>query len=283
MLYLKNEAGAELNIYKNPFFRISNIDGLTTYAGNLASSSSAYADGDEVTNAQAQPRSIVIDLTINDGAGVQAAIDYITAVVKPKKEIYLIWKTAKLEKSINGIVEGIDAPRFTADGQTIVQISLHCGFPWWEDVKSIITEIAEALPLFYLRNGFAINSEGVAVKKPLGEIDLNKTKSFINDGAVAVGMDISIVAVGTVINPSLRRDNGDYIGFNLTMNAGDEIKISTHTGNKSITLNGANAINKITRGSSLMQLEVGEQQFTIAADEGARYCYFTIAFKKLYL
>lgn len=283
MLSLKNEAGAMLNLFKNPFFRVSNIDGLTTYAGNLASSSSAYADGDEVTNAQAQPRSIVIDLTLADGANVQAAIDEITAVVKPKKEISLIWKTAKIEKSINGVVEGIDAPRVTNDGVIIVQISLHCGFPWWEDAKSIITEIAEALPLFYLRNGFLIDSEGKAEKKPLGEIDLNKTKAFNNDGAVAVGMDISIVAVGTVVNPSLRRDNGDFIGFNLTMNAGDEIKISTHTGNKSITLNGSNAMNKITRGSSLMQLEVGEQQFTIAADEGVSYCYFTIAFKKLYL
>lgn len=274
--------GAELHLFNNPLFKVSHIDGLTTYAGDIASSSSAYADGDEVTNAKAQPRSIVIDLTITDGVDVQTAIDAITGVVKPKREIKLIWAKSARVKSISGVVEGIDAPRFTDSG-VIVQISIHCGRPWWEDTEQIITEIAEAIDLFHFENGFLINDFGEAEGLPLGEIDLNRTKAFNNDGIVEVGMDISIVAVGTVVNPSLRRDNGDFIGLNATLQAGDEIRISTHTGRKSITLNGSNAMNKIMRGSSLMQLEVGEQQFTIAADEGAAFCYFTLAFKKMYL
>ncbi len=282
MFILENEMGAQLNLFSNPLFNVSHIDGLTTYAGDIASSSSAFADGDEVTNAKAQPRSILIDLTITQGIDVQTAIDAITGVVKPKRDIRLIWEKSAHVKSITGVIEGIDAPRFTDSG-VIVQISIHCGRPWWEDAEQIVTEIAEAIDLFHFECGFVIDDFGEAEGLPLGEIDLNRTKAFNNDGIVEVGMDISIVAVGTVVNPSLRRDNGDYIGFNVTLQAGDEIKISTHTGRKSITINGINAMSKITRGSSLMQLEVGEQQFTIAADEGAAFCYFTLSYKKMYL
>lgn len=277
MFILKNKAGAELKLTGNPLFVLSYIEGLTKYAGNLSSSTSASADGDTVTNAQALPRDIVIDLTIKDGVEVQSALDAIKAVVKPKEEISLFWNN----KTIAGIVSDMDAPRFSE--RVVLQISLHCSDPWWQDVQRVITEIAESIPLAHFAMSFPIDAEGNVKSLPLGEIDLNRTKSFNNDGDVAVGMDISIVAVGDVVNPSLRRNNGDFIGCNVTLHEGDEIKISTHKGRKTITLNGENAINKIMRGSSFMQLNTGEQEFTLAAESGASFCYFTVSFSKMYM
>ncbi len=277
MFILKNEAGAELKLTGNPLFDLSYIEGLTKYAGNIASSTSALADGDTVTNAQALPRDIVIDLSIKDGVDVEGALNAIKSVVKPKKKVVLYWK----DKTIEGIASDMDAPRFSE--KVVLQISLHCSNPWWQSVQNVITEIAESIPLAHFAMSFLIDAEGNVESKPLGEIDLNRTKSFNNDGDVAVGMDISIVAVGEVVNPSLRRNNGDFIGCNLTLHEGDEIKISTHKGRKTITLNGANVMSKIMRGSSFMQLDTGEQEFTLAADSGASFCYFTVSFSKMYM
>lgn len=277
MFILKNKAGAKLKLTGNPLFDLSHIEGLTKYAGNLSSSTSASADGDKVTNAQALPRDIVADLTIKDGVNVQSALDEIKAIVKPKEEISLLWN----DKTIAGIVSDMDAPRFSE--KVVLQISLHCSDPWWQDVQRVITEIAESIPLAHFAMAFPIDAEGNVKSLPLGEIDLNRTKSFNNDGDVAVGMDISIVAIGDVVNPSLRRNNGDFIGCNVTLHEGDEIKISTHKGKKTITLNGENAINKIMRGSSFMQLNTGEQEFTLAAENGASFCYFTVSFSKMYM
>ena len=277
MFILKNEAGAELKLTGNPLFDLSYIEGLTKYAGNIASSTSALSDGDTVTNAQALPRDIVIDLSIKDGVDVEGALNAIKSVVKPKKKVILYWK----DKTIEGIASDMDAPRFSE--KVVLQISLHCSNPWWQSVQNVITEIAESIPLAHFAMSFLIDAEGNVESKPLGEIDLNRTKSFNNDGDVAVGMDISIVAVGEVVNPSLRRNNGDFIGCNLTLHEGDEIKISTHKGRKTITLNGANVMSKIMRGSSFMQLDTGEQEFTLAADSGASFCYFTVSFSKMYM
>ena len=277
MFILKNEAGAELKLMGNPLFDLSHIEGLTKYAGNLSSSTSAGADGDTITNAQALPRDIVLDLTIKDGVNVQSAIDVIKSVVKPKKKATLFWN----DKTIEGVASDIDAPRFAE--KVVLQISLHCSNPWWQNVQSVITEIAESISLAHFAMSFLIDDEGVVKSLPLGEIDLNCTKSFNNDGDVAVGMDLSIVAIGDVVNPSLRRNNGDFIGCNVTLHEGDEIKITTHKGRKTITINGENAINKIMRGSSFMQIETGEQEFTLAADSGARFCYFTISYSKMYM
>jgi hypothetical protein len=274
---LRNEAGAELKLSGNPLFDLSHIEGLTKYAGSMASSASASSDGDTVTNVQAQPRDIVIDLTIKDGVEVQSALDVIKTVVKPKKKLTLIWNN----RTIEGIASDMDAPRF--NNKVTLQFSLHCSDPWWREIQNIITEIAESIPLAHFAMSFLIDSEGNVEGKPLGEIDLNRTKAFNNDGDVAAGMDISIVAVGEVVNPSLRRNNGDFIGCNVTLHEGDEIKISTHKGRKTITLNGQNAMNKIMRGSSFMQLETGEQEFTLAADSGASFCYFTISYSKAYV
>ena len=207
MFILKNKAGAELRLTGNPLFDLSHIEGLTKYAGNLSSSTSAVADGDTVTNAQALPRDIVLDLTIKDGVNVQNALDEIKAIVKPKEEISLFWN----DKTISGVVSDMDAPRFSKG--VVLQISLHCSDPWWQDVQRVITEIAESISLAHFTMSFLINDEGNVESLPLGEIDLNRTKSFNNDGDVAVGMDISIVAVGDVVNPSLRRNNGDFIGI----------------------------------------------------------------------
>lgn len=277
MLILKNEAGAELKLLGNPLFDLAHIEGLTKYAGNISSSTSASSDGDTVTNVQAQPRDIVIDLTIKDGVNVQSALDVIKAIVKPKKKITLIWN----DRTIQGIASDMDAPRF--GGKVTLQFSLYCSNPWWQNVQNIITEIAESIPLAHFAMAFLIDPAGNVEGKPLGEIDLNRTKAFNNDGDVAVGMDITFVAVGEVVNPSLRRNNGDFIGCNVTLHEGDEIKISTHKGRKTITLNGENAMSKIMRGSSFMQLDTGEQEFTLAADSGASFCYFTISYSKMYV
>lgn len=119
---------------------------------------------------------------------------------------------------------------------------------------------------------------------PFGEYDTNRTKVFENSGDVSVGMEIRIIALGNVGNPIIYNSDGQFFGVNTTMQAGDEIVISTVKGKKTITKNSENIIDKIKVGSTWLQLEVGGNEFTIDSDDGTEgNMYFTVSYKQRYV
>ena len=67
------------------------------------------------------------------------------------------------------------------------------------------------------------------------------------------------------------------------MQGNDEITICTLKGQKSISKNGANVIDKILEGSTFMQIPTGDTEYTIGADSGIDNLYFTLSFKQRYI
>ena len=140
----------------------------------------------------------------------------------------------------------------------------------------------------------------------LGEYDTIRTKSFYNDGDVAVGLEINILAHETVTNPIIYDQNGNYFGLGYTlsytdvdnngnaisatvtnplvMNAGDHIVITTHKGRKTVTLNGVNIFNKIKPNSTWLQLATGDNTFAINSDdESINNMSFSLIYKQRYI
>lgn len=273
--------GDILPLTGNSNFKLTNVDGLTSANVELSSSTVASMDGDVVNNERTTPRGIVLDLTI-EGADVEAKKRYILRYIKPKQKARLHWTQNDREIEISGIIEAIEMPRFT--NTVVMQVSIYCSQPYWEDIAFVVQEISEVLNLHYFTNYendmLYFTEEGSA----FGEYDTNRTKVFENSGDVSVGMEIRIIALGNVGNPIIYNSDGQFFGVNTTMQAGDEIVISTVKGKKTVTKNGNSILGSIMPRSTWLQLEIGENEFTIDSNDGTEgNMYFTLTYKQRYV
>lgn len=271
----------------NPLFYLRHVDGMTTAGTSLASAVVGGVDGDTVNNVQALPRTIIIDLQPRAGVDVEKAKREILRVVKLKQQGGLIWTQNERTVTIAGIVETVDMPRWTE--AAIMQIALHCEQPYWEDIDDVIQQISEAINLHYFTDSPAdmlyFTDEGA----PLGEYDTIRTKSFYNDGDVSVGLEISILAHDTVTNPIIYDQYGNYFGLGyetnpLVMETGDNIVVTTHKGRKTVTFNGVNIFDKIKPNSTWLQLETGDNAFSINSDDDSiTNMSFSLIYKQRYI
>lgn len=273
--------GAEMPLLNNKYFTLIEIEGFTTVQSSIASIVVPFVDGDTITNIQAQPRSVVLYLRLKESAGIEAAKRYIFQYVKPKLTGTLQLQQDERNIQLAGLVEEIDLPRFE-QGCTMA-ITLHCSQPYWQDVDFVVAEISEIIDLHYFpidQGGLAFPTEGV----PFGAYDDDLTQELTNNGDVETGLVITIISTGTVVNPRIYNTaTGAFIGITDTLAGNDEVIISTIKGQKTITKNGANIIDKIMQGSTFLQLETGTNEFTIQADSGIDEVYFTMTFKQLYV
>jgi hypothetical protein len=294
--------GDILPLTDNPYFHLTHVDGHTTAGTSIASAIVGGVDGDFVNNIQATPRTIILDLRIKSGVDVEQAKRAILKIVKLKQQGGLIWTQGEKTVIITGIVEAVEMPRWTRE--TVMQITLHCEQPFWEDVDDVITQINEAINLHFFttnpENMLYFPEDGI----PFGEYDTIRTKSFYNDGDVAVGLEITIVAHGTVTNPIIYDQNGNYFGLGyeqetaaagagigtawfsnpFVMQAGDNVVITTHKGNKTVKYNGTVIYDKIKPQSTWLQLEAGDNQFSINSDDDSiNNMSFSLAYRQRYI
>lgn len=281
--------GDRLPLATNELFHLAHVDGMTTAATSIASSTIGGADGDVVNNVQANARPIVLDLRVRDGVSVEEAKRAVLRVVKIKQRGLLEWTQHDRTVIISGIVESVDMPRWS--NEVTIQISMYCSQPFWEDLDFIVQQINEAVDLHYFTDSASdmlyFPEDGI----PLGEYDTIRTKRFHNNGDVAVGLEISIVAFDTVTNPIIYDGNGNFFGVGygdgarrVQMQAGDVVTITTHKGNKRIMLNGNSVLSKLRPQSTWLQLEAGDNLFTINSDdESITNMTFSLIYKQRYV
>ena len=281
--------GERLPLVSNDLFYLTNIDGQTAAQASIASSTTGGTDGETVNSVQANPRTIVLDLKIKSGVDVENAKRSVLKVVKLKQRGTLEWKQNGRTVLISGIVESVDMPRWT--NAVMLQIALHCDQPFWEDAESVIQEISEAIDLHYFTDSATdmlyFTDEGIV----LGEYNTTRTQEYYNNGDVAVGMEISIVAFDKVTNPIIYDGNGNFLGVGhgsgarqLVMQEGDNLVITTHRGQKTVKLNGETVIAKIKPRSTWLQMSAGSNLFTIDSDDNSlTNMAFSLIFKQRYV
>lgn len=274
--------GGILPLVGNENFALTGVDGMTQTDISLSTSTVPTMDGDMINNAQAQPRSIVLYLEVKPEKNVEEVKRLILSYVKPKLNGSLHWRQNSREIRITGMVEAIEMPRFSE--KCVMQITMYCSQPYWEDAEFLVWEISQYLDMHYFliqSGGLAFPVEGI----PFGVYDRSRRRTFTNLGDVEVGATITIIALSTVTNPIMYDlATNRFIGINDTLSAGDEVVITTQRGNKTITKNGTNIINKIMPGSSWLQVNVGTNEYMINSDDEADdNVYFTLTFKRRYV
>ena len=294
--------GDTMPLANNPLFHIVHIDGHTAASTSIASAVVGGIDGDTVNNIQATPRTIIIDLQPRSGADVEEVKRAILKVVKLKQQGGLLWTQNGRTVLISGIVEAVVMPRWT--NAAVMQITLHCEQPFWEDIDDVIQQISEAINLHYFTASPADMLYFPEDGLPLGEYDTIRTKAFHNDGDVSVGLEIRILAHDTVTNPIIYDQRGNYFGVGyeiesesggagigtawksvpFIMQAGDEVVITTHKGRKTVKYNGVNIFDKIKPNSTWLQLETGDNVFSINSDDdNISNMSFSLIYKQRYI
>lgn len=284
-----NKNGEALPLVKNSYFDLINVDGMTEAGTTISSIVIGGVDGDTINNIQAQPRGIVFDLRIKDYVNVEDAKRYILSFVKLKQRCALVWTQNARTLQIDAVVESVVMPRWKT-GVTM-QISLHCPRAFWEDIADVISQISAAKNLHYFTTTEGDMLYFPEAGIPLGEYDTSRTRTFVNTGDVAVGMTIEIMAYSTATNPIIYDQNGNFFGVGygtgdkqVVMNAGDKIIITTQAGQKNVMLNGSSVIDKIKPRSTWLQLEAGENEFSINSDDAdIDNMTFTLIYKQRYI
>ena len=273
--------GNVLDILHNELFYIADVAGLTSLTADVASSTTPSMDGDVVNMVQAQPREITLTLRFKQGVGVEQAKRTVLSTVKPKLGGTLRMTDENRTTEIAGVVTNIAMPRFSK--AVLMQITLHCSSPYWQDVENVLVELARVADLHYFpidEGGLAFPVEGVA----FGVYNTNMTETYTNEGDVECGMIITIIAVDNVVNPVIYKADGTYVGIDDTLVAGDQVVINTNKGQKSITKNGESVFSKVRAGSTFFQLDVGDNEITIDSDDATENnMYFMLSFKRRFV
>ena len=141
--------GNIINLFDNPYYGITNIDGFTVADVEVASSTTASIDGDVINNLRVTPRTVVLDLKVKNNVNVETAKRWLLQTVKPKLPGRIRMTQDGRETELSGIVENIEMPRFT--NGVICQVSLYCSVPYWQDVNYVLVEIFRLIALHYFR------------------------------------------------------------------------------------------------------------------------------------
>lgn len=272
--------GATLDLFNDEMFNLVAADGLTAAETTIATTTTPTVDGDTINNIQANPRPITFDLRVKNYVDVETCKRHVLNVIKIKQTGTLILTqgtgTDERKITISGVIESINLPRFS--NACTIQISMYCPNSFWADLNDVIVEISRIIAAHHFAIYFPINNPVV-----LGYIDRSMTKTYINDGDVDTGVIITIVATGSVTNPTIYNSRGEFIGVVDSLVANDKIVINTNKGQKTITKNGVSIFNKIKSGSTFLQMQTGENVFTIDADTGDAFMYFNITFKRRFV
>lgn len=286
-LVLTNKNGQTLDLLNNTnYFVLSACEALHGVETDIATVDIPFQDGALIENVKTMPRGI--SMTFNLRPNIRESIDFFTSVVKSKQYVTLTETENGREITIRGIAT---IPPYTRMMSICkIELEIYCGQPYWEDLNQVIAAISNYIDLIYFPT---IGQYFTPTGRPFGAVDTNLEKTFINDGDVAVGMNIKITALGEVQNPRLSCSTGDqngwYMQLNLTLQQYDEVEINTTTGNKYIKINGLDTYNGqpvlsylTFNGTNWLQLETGSNTFNVTATSGQSEVYFTISYKRRY-
>lgn len=269
-LVVENSKGEQLQLTQNENnYVVGEITGLGPPSASILLSEN-IGDGDEFVHERTGSKNIVIPIYIKGDAEVNRIKLY--NYIKNGKYVKIYFQNGARNVWIEGRVENIEPDLFSM--QELVQVSIICPYPWWQDIEEMINSINTVKNKFHFPF-YTIDPIPFSIYETIQILNL------INTGDIASGMTIEIKARGTIVNPIIyNRETTEYIGLGsadrpFEIQPGDKVVITTHTNNKKVKLirnaEEINIFNYLTQGSKFLQVEAGDNVFTYSADSGNEY------------
>ncbi len=266
VLKVENSKGYVLELTDNEEnYQITNIEGLDPPKADINTSSYANNDGFSFNGSKIKDREIVITMKINGDVEENRLKLYKYFRIKEWCKIY--YKSELRDVFIEGYVQTMDAPKFTQN--TTAQISILCPDPYFKDVEIMVQSISKIIKKFVFP--FSIDMKEPTI---VSEVELEKISNIVNDSETETGLMINILFMGTVNKLEIRNiDTGKNIIIDYEFKKNDKLIINCNRGNKTVILTRDavkyNLIPFIRKGYTFFQLEMGDNQFSFLADDGA--------------
>lgn len=283
-----NQEGKSLTFSDNiisPFILVS-ADGLYDIKSDVNMSDNAMAHGATYLDSYLQTRNIVLTLRDYEEKYYLGNRELLDNVFRPGQEGTLYYYEKDVARKINYYFENLT---FSGNGpKRNYQLSLLCPDPFFYDENSVSVVMAA------YQSAFEFAHEFKAEKEVFGYREKESIKDIINDnGEDETGMRLHITCTGKVTNPAIvniltqERIQIGSPSKSFSMNAGDELLITTEQGNKRILLirDGVetNINNYLTEDSVFLQLHKGDNNIGYTADSGMENMIIEITYEMRYL
>lgn len=265
ILRVENSSGSILNLTHNEEnFQVLSVDGLNPPNSKINTTEIAGMDGVLFNSSKLESRNIVITLKIKGDIETNRLLLYKFFRIKEKCKLYL--KNKSRNVFIEGYVENNECNLFTNDER--MQISIICPDPYFKDLEMLTDDISKVVSKF--KFPFSINLDNPI---PFSEIEFSKNTNVINKSESKVGLIIYANFVGKVNKLEIRNiKTGEILTIEYNFIEKDYLIINCNKGSKRIILqrNGEeyNLIANLKVGSTFLQLDVGDNNFSYLADEG---------------
>lgn len=276
-LYINNGFSPLLNINDLKDYATIDAVGMASMGANVNMESIPTTDTYVENGAHANPRNIV--LSIKPLKDIENSRSKLYDYFQIKHKVMLRYVMGEKDYTISGIVETIDLNPWSKG--VVVQVSILCSQPYWEDALKMITDISRITRLFEFP--FSIDIENPV---EVSRINDDIVQTVNNIGNVDTGVIVKILAIGPVTNPEIYSvDERKKMKLNFTMKFGDEIIINTNPGSKSIKLKRdgktKNIINTLVRESNSIDnywfiLKAGLNRFACLAEKGSEFMETTV-------
>lgn len=271
----------ELENPKTSGFSVRDIQGLGPVKAVINMSKVSTVDGEVYNSSTVGGRNIVFKLGLDGSDSVEESRHQTYRYFPIKQKITIIFETTTRMAVATGYVESNEPDIFSPD--STANISILCEDAYFYDA----TEQGTVNTLFYtVEKAFEFPFENTSLTEKtleMGRIKTEYGKDINYTGDSEVGITITINALGDVgdlviynpeTNEAMRISStviSQMTGFGIS--AGDTIVITTHTGNKTVTLtrNGIsrNILNALERGSPWLKMQKGYNQFAYSASYGS--------------
>lgn len=277
-LILENENGDRIDLSKTANrFMFSKIEGLNPPAGTISTSTYAGMNGSYLNNAFIEKRNVVISFEMR-GISIEKRRHELYRIVKTSRYIKIYYRTANINVYTEGYVETCEVSNF--EQFTSGQISIICPDIYWYSTNTQIAEYSQIFGAFH----FIFPDDDKPF--PLGKYNTQNMMTIQNDGD-ETGFTLE-VSGGPAKNPTLyNAETDEYMQILGDIEEGDIIRITTKTGNKTVTLERGgvqeNIINRLVSGSTWLTLREGENKFYLRASSGLQNLKVRLIHRNAYL
>lgn len=173
-------------------YTVLNVGGLTLPGCNVNTSSAGAQDGEEYNSSHLNRRNLVITLQIE--GDIETNRQKLYRIFPLHSPVTVFFKNKNRDVTIEGYVEGIEGDPF--EMLEVMQISLICPHPYWEDLIGIYCEFGHELIGFSFP--FNISAEGMVI----AGIYQSPVQQVFNNGTADVGF-VADVSVDSIDEPTL--------------------------------------------------------------------------------
>ena len=270
-------ADAQELIVNGEDWLLTGIEGAAAPGYQIYSSDNAVGDGSIITGRRVAARDLQLAAIAMDVKSNPVLRRNALSFFRPKVNYKVYLTYMGVTRWISAELTAFKAPNtYVCEPQTFDAYFL-CTEPYWQSVNDFGQDIAAITPCW----GFPYMDHptfGVRV----AVANFAREVVFNYDGDVPSYFKATITCDGPVTNPKLIM-GGSYVRVITTMRRGDVLSIDPQAAR--VLLNGENVLVRVDRTSNFagMQMDVGENRVSFAADVGENDMHVVIYYNKQYL